>query len=484
MILLLALPLVMAATPAGPCFRDALGETCAVSSERAASGRTRLWLQRGDRSWSAEVGDTVIVEATSALALPGLRFERALMPAAGLFLYRATDGDALQTAARLAGHVGRDGVRGVGPELWLAHFKYEFPETDPNDPLFGGQWYFDNIRAKAGWKRHVGSADVEIAVIDDGCDLQHVDLRNKLLPGRDVVDQDDDPSFTPNEAGNGHGTACAGLVAASTNNGAGIAGVCPECSLRCVKLIAPRGAMVPVSADVDAFNFVLQSGAQVASNSWGFGPTVPAPAELVTAITTVLRDGREGKGTVVVFASGNDDGVIGADQVAAIPGVIAVGSVNLFDQLTPYSNRGPSLALVAPAGTVTLDPTGAEGQDPGDTTDSFGGTSSACPIVAGAVGLMLSKKPSLTAAEVKQVLMATARRAPYARPDDAGHDDRYGRGVLNVDAALEALEEPPAPITVPTASLEGPAVKGCGCGSVDGLAFVLAALVLRRRRVA
>lgn len=463
------------------CFIDAAGESCAATLESTSSGRTRVVVTRGERTFEAEVGDTVIVESDARLELPGLTFVRALLPAAGLWLYRAENGDALGAAAALSSRVGHDGVRGIGPDLWLRHFKYEFPETAPNDPLFGGQWYLDNIRARAGWKRGVGAPSVEIAVIDDGCDLQHVDLRDKLLPGRDVVDQDDDPSFTPNEPGNGHGTACAGLVAATTNNDAGIAGVCPECRLRCVKLIAPRGASVPVSADVDAFDFVLQSGVQVASNSWGFGPTVPAPAPLVTAIKTVLREGRGGRGTVVVFASGNDDGVIGADQVAAIEGVIAVGSTNLFDELTPYSNRGPSLALVAPAGTVTLDPTGPEGQDPGDTTTSFGGTSSACPIVSGAVGLILSKKPELTAAEVKQLLMTTARRAPFARPDDAGHDDRYGHGVLNIDAALEAITDP---VTLPAATLDGPAVRGCGCAALDGAWFGLALLLISRRRSA
>ncbi len=477
--LLLASLLMMGAEPeASRCFVDSLGSLCAVPLETGESGRVRVLLTRGERRFEAELSDMVIVEADEALALPGLTFARTLFIGAGLHLYRADSGDALRTAAALASRVGRDGVRGIGPDLWLQHFKYDFPQTPPNDPFFGGQWYFDNIRAKAAWKRSVGASSVEIAVIDDGCDLQHADLRAKLLPGRDVVDQDDDPSFTPGEPGNGHGTACAGLVAASTNNGTGIAGVCPECKLRCVKLIAPRSAMTPVSADVDAFNFVLQSGAQIASNSWGFGPTTPAPAALVTAMRTVIRDGRGGKGTVVVFASGNDNGVIGADQVAAVEGVIAVGSVNIFDELTPYSNRGPSLALVAPAGTVTLDPTGAEGSDPGDVTDSFGGTSSACPIVSGAVGLMLSKKPELTAVEVKRVLMQTARRAPFARPDDAGHDDQYGHGVLNIDAALEALTDP---VTIPVATLDGPAA-GCGCSSADAAWFVLAALLLRRRQ--
>lgn len=472
------------AAPETRCFVDLLGRHCASPLESNGSGRARWSVTQGGRTFEAEVADQLIIDAASPPTLPGVTFVRTIFPAAGLHLYRADQGDGMSAASQLAAFVGRDGIRGIGPDLWLEHRRLDFPQTNPNDTLFGGQWYFDNIRAKSAWKQTIGSPTVEIAVIDDGCDLQHVDLRGKLLPGRDVVDQDDDPSFTPNEPGNGHGTACAGLVAATTNNNAGIAGVCPECKLRCVKLIAPRGAMVPVSADADAFAFVMSSRVQIASNSWGFGPNVPAPAALVSAMTTVIREGRDGKGTVVVFASGNDDGVIGADQVAAVEGVIAVGSVNLFDELTPYSNRGPMLAIVAPAGTVTLDPTGAEGSEPGDTTTSFGGTSSACPIVAGAVGLLLSKKPELTAAEVKDILKRTARRAPFAKPDDAGHDDRYGNGVLNIDAALTALDAPPDPVTIPAAMIDGPAAKGCGCSSLDVAWLGLAMLLLRRRQVA
>ncbi|MGV3623632.1 MAG: S8 family serine peptidase [Archangium sp.] len=470
------------ATPESRCFVDSLGRHCASPLESTASGRTRWLVTHGGRTFEAEVADQLLIDADAPPTLPGVTFVRTIFAEAGLHLYRADDGDAMGAASRLASFVGSHGLRGVGPDLFLEHRRLDFPQTNPNDTLFGGQWYFDNIRAKAAWKQTIGSSSVEIAVIDDGCDLQHVDLRDKLLPGRDVVDQDDDPSFTPNEPGNGHGTACAGLVAASTNNGAGIAGVCPECRLRCVKLIAPRSAMTPVSADADAFSFVFSSRVQVASNSWGFGPNVPAPAALVTAMRKVITEGRDGKGTVVVFASGNDDGVVGADQVAAVEGVIAVGSVNLFDELTPYSNRGPSLALVAPAGTVTLDPTGAEGSDPGDTTTSFGGTSSACPIVAGAVGLMLSKRPELTATEVKDILKRTARRAPFAQPDENGHDDRYGHGVLDINAALLALDE--APVSIPVATLDGPAAKGCGCSSLEVAWAGLALLLLRRRQVA
>ena len=80
-----------------------------------------------------------------------------------------------------------------------------------------------------------------------------LDIDVRLLPGMDAISMDDDPSFVPNLQGNSHGTACAALVAARTDNGIGVAGACPECTMRCVRLIPNDMMPVPISADVAAF---------------------------------------------------------------------------------------------------------------------------------------------------------------------------------------------------------------------------------------
>jgi len=101
-----------------------------------------------------------------------------------------------------------------------------------------------------------------------------------------VVSGDDDPSPVPTEVGAEHGTSCAGLVAASTNNGEGIAGACPECRMRCVRLLSDDP--VPLGADVEAFDFAFQTDAAVVSNSWGFVDPIPVPAMLEDAINNVF----------------------------------------------------------------------------------------------------------------------------------------------------------------------------------------------------
>src|SRR5690606_17456671 len=148
----------------------------------------------------------------------------------------------------------------------------------PTDPRWGGQWYFQNLGMPEAWGITRGAPSTSIVVVDTGCDLGHPDLEGKLDPGRDVVDGDDDPSFVPGEPGAAHGTACAGLIAAETDNDEGIAGGCPECRLRCVRMLSEQGT--PISADVEAFQFALEVDAAVVSNSWGFVDPIPAPAPL------------------------------------------------------------------------------------------------------------------------------------------------------------------------------------------------------------
>jgi serine protease len=268
--------------------------------------------------------------------------------------------------------------------------------------------------------------------------MQHPDLQANLSGGTDVVDSDDDPSYQPNTKGNAHGTECAGLIAAQANNDIGIVGVCPECSLQCVRLLPAQGKAVPVSADLQAFDYALSAGAAVVSNSWGFAEVQPVPAPIRSLIEKLYSDGRDGRGTLVVFAAGNENRMLGADELEAIPGVLTVGATNNFDEATSFSNYGPSVDLVSPTGTVTTDISGADGDNDGDYTDLFGGTSSACPLAAGIAGLVMTANPALSAREVEQLLISTTRSAPYSTPDANGHDPIYGFGIIDPGAALRA----------------------------------------------
>lgn len=350
--------------------------------------------------------------------------------------------DGLQVSLRLRGHVGSS-LRAVIPDIHIPHAISSI-RIPPDDPRYAAQWYFERIDLEAAWRLETGREDVSIVVVDNGCDALHPDLVDKLDPGRDVIDGDDDPSFEPGVSGNEHGTACAGLVGATSDNGIGIAGACPNCRVRCVRLLSDDPASTPLSADVAAFEFALDVGADVVSNSWGFAAPITVPGPLRAIIEEALRSGRDGAGLVVVFAAGNDNRTIGDDELQAIPGVITVGATNNFDESTAFSNRGRSVDVVAPTGTLTTDVSGGDGESPGDYTSRFGGTSSACPVVAGIAGLLVSADADVTAAEVRDLLTTTAAQSFFATPGPDGHDDRYGFGLVRPEAALRALLDLPS----------------------------------------
>ncbi len=401
--------------------------------------------------------------ARAEMARLGLVPDRALMPSAGLWRVRdARGGDGLDTAARLAPLVGPAGpLREAVPDLRLVHRAAGRRETPPDDPRYRGQWYLDRIDIADAWSLSDGDPSVTVVVVDNGCDLVHPDLAAKLDPGRDTLDGDDDPSAVRGGPGTEHGTACAGLVAAATDNGEGIAGTCPECRLRCVRLLPDDERPTPISADVEAFTFALETDAAVVSNSWGFVEAIPAPGPLATAIGEVYDRGRGGKGALVLFAAGNEDREVRDDELLGVRGVIGVGALNIFDEATVFTNHGATVDVSAPAGTITTDVSGPGGGDPGDYTTHFGGTSSAAPVAAGVAGLLVSAAPALRASELERILIETARPAPYAQPDARGHDRTYGWGIVDPARAIRratGVPETPPDAAVPDAALADAAV--------------------------
>ena len=394
-----------------------------------------------DRTALVEIEPRLAPEATQADGVLGglsARVVRPLMPSIGLWLVEDTaGGDGLDLAARLAEpSLASRGIRQAFPNVYLRHRRLD--AFTPNDPKLSGQWYFDKLAMTDAWGIERGSSASSIVVVDTGCDLQHPDLVSKLDPGRDVVDQDDDPSCVPTEAGAAHGTSCAGLVGAATDNGIGIAGGCPDCRVRCVRLLTDPATPVPATADVDAFQFALDVDAAVVSNSWGFVDPIPVPQPLADAINNVFDNGRGGKGALVLFAAGNDDRELADDELEAVRGVFAIGAINNLDDKTPFTNRGNCLDLVAYTGTLTTDISGPDGEDPGDYTSLFGGTSSACPVAAGIAGLLASAATTQTSADLYQLMIDTARPAPYAVPDANGHDPIFGFGIIDPVAALRS----------------------------------------------
>jgi subtilisin family serine protease len=337
--------------------------------------------------------------------------------------------------------------------------------TMPNDPYFANQWALNNtgqnggtigadIAAPLAWDISTGNNTVTIAIIDEGVDINHFDLSGKFVTGYDAIDGDDNQQ--PN-TWDGHGTACAGIAAAASNNSTGVAGVAWGCRIMPIRIAytVSSGSDWTTENTWIALGILtaVSRGADVLSNSWGGG----APSNFVTnAIQSAKANGRNGLGCVVVFASGNDNTAV--QYPATLTEVIAVGATNNQDRrCSPTdwgtgqgSNFGTALDVVAPGnGIWTTDITGAGGYNSGSIADGdaaghyyndFGGTSAATPHVAGLAGLMLSYKPELTANEVQQIIQNTAEDQVGSTTEDiAGWDQYMGWGRINAHNALTEI---------------------------------------------
>lgn len=314
------------------------------------------------------------------------------------------------------------------------------------DPLLGQQYAMTLIKAKQAWKCVHGSQAIKIAILDEGVDTKHEDLRHAIAGGYDGCDND---NFQEPNAWDGHGTACAGLAAATPNNLKGIRGVAGGCSLLAVRIAYSNG---PDSGWVTGNSWIARSvdwawqhGADVLSNSWGGG--APSNA-IILAFERARTLGRQGKGCVIVVAAGNGSGAVSFP--ATLPNVLAVSATNEKDEFKTKtssdgeywwgSNFGPEVDISAPGvHNYTTDITGAGGYNPaGHYYSKFNGTSSSTPLVAGAAALLLSANPGLTEARVRQILCSTADQVgPY--PYVNGRNDRYGHGRLNVHAAVRKV---------------------------------------------
>jgi subtilisin family serine protease len=278
---------------------------------------------------------------------------------------------------------------------------------------------------------------VKVAIIDDALDTMHEDLKGAVVRTYDVETGQED--VTPVGYDMNHGTEVTGLIAA-TSNRLGITGVAPQVEVYFIKM--PFDRTTTISMVVEAIEKAKEWQVDVLNCSWGTG-------DVDISVADALRDlaihGRHGKGTVIVFASGNEGGPIGHDE-SSLDEVLAVGATNIKNERSYYSNYGDALDVMAPGGEwvglTTLDQMGEKGSAFGDNNyleydeyRAFGGTSAAAPIVSGVAALILQANPALRREEVFEILRRTADKVgdePYID----GHNPMYGYGKINVARAL------------------------------------------------
>lgn len=334
------------------------------------------------------------------------------------------------------------------------HFVYA-SQTLPNDPDWPLQWGPERIDAPYAWDITTGSSGatvpvVIVAVIDTGIDYSHPDLNdNYLARGYDWVNDDDDPMDD-----NGHGTHCAGIIGAEGNNGQGIAGMNWETNIIAEKVLDSNGggnAWDVASGIVHARN----NGAKIISMSLGG----PDNEHIYQAVKFAYN-----QGCLLVAASGNDDTDVSFP--AKYDEVIAVGAINQnddrcteddWDPLHQWagqqgSNYGNELELMAPGDYIySTMPTyhvtlndyenypWNQGNNFQQDYDYMGGTSMACPHVAGVAALMWTISPELANEEIRCILRETAEdQVGDPTEDTPGWDQFYGHGLVDAYEAVSA----------------------------------------------
>jgi len=427
-----------------------------------------------DRGVLVRLSGTPGTSPADLLAPTGLEVVRQLDRYGELFLCRAEDAMGALAASREASRL--DTVIWALPDFLVPIEFY----LQPNDTYYDEQWYHyqssgAHIHSEEAWDVTTGDTQVIVSVIDTGLDEDHPDFAStNIVTGYDLPGNDSDPT-PPADAMNAHGTCCSGEVAASIDNNEGMAGTCPGCSLMGIRMMDGWASMTEISDGYLAIEYATDNGAWVLSNSWGINQSATSQVDMqpfYDAVLDAVTNGRGGLGAVVLFASGNDGVAIGADELANMPEVMAVGGTDHTDTRVDYSNYGSNLSVVAPTGgsgsgdpqILTTDTIGDRGfsrdgtfwaplmqgwdydtgqpepDSTGNYTRYFNGTSAACPIAAGVVGLVFSANPALTGAEARFVVEQTADKVGGVSYGTDGHHDYYGYGRVNAGRAARAAE--------------------------------------------
>jgi len=349
-----------------------------------------------------------------------------------------------EVLALIANLAKRIDVKWCEPDM-LSDYK-----TD--NPLYSWQYYLKNtgqsggkqgidINIEPAWESVQGGSDVVVAVIDTGVDNNHEDMQGCVLNGYTAGGNNSAGApINPSEkVPKAHGICCAGIIGALNNN-VGIRGIASGVKILPVNIfphyasIHNRAGAVSSSEIASAIYWAYPK-ADVLSCSWGGGSFSNA---IVDAINSAQKHGREGKGTVVVFSSGNKNEIDLSDSLSfpgSLKNVLTVGAIDNKGEKSWYSKFGSALNVVAPGDDiVTLDRMGSLGYSNGNYMYVFGGTSAACPQVAGIAALMISKNRELTEKQIREIIQNTARDL-----GDKGFDIKYGHGLVDAAAAINAV---------------------------------------------
>jgi subtilisin family serine protease len=319
-------------------------------------------------------------------------------------------------------------------------------QVEPNDPRYAEQWNMTHIGMPKAWTIVTDTSSLTIAILDTGIKTNHPDLQHQLWTNPGEIEAngvDDDGNgfvddlhgwhfyqvyangmampFQNSDIGdhNGHGSHVAGIIAASGNNGIGVAGVAWKARLMVLRILDDDAAGWE-SDVIRGLQYAVANGARVINLSLGLAERTPALEAAVAAAAA--------QDVLLVAAAGNGGGNV--LYPAAFPSVLSVSASDRQDRRADFGAYGPSLDLLAPGVDIISTWNGVP-------YFSRSGTSMAAPHATGVAALLWARMPAATARDVGTCLMLTATDVEIP-----GRDDETGWGVLNAERAVQGCAKP------------------------------------------
>jgi len=397
----------------------------------------------------------------------------------------------------------------------MPNYRIPVLSTVPNDPYMFQEWFIDDggfadIRLPLAWDLERGDSSIAIAIVDTGVDTTHPDLASKIwhnageIPGNGIDDdgngliddfegwdfgtndKDPKPEPTPEPFLDGtidvgfHGTFCAGLAAAATNNDEGIASSGWNCKIMALKASNPDSGGITSDGIAGAVAYAADKGASVISMSFG-APGQPGVPEFFQALIDMATH----EGSLCVAAAGNDGNNVKV-YPAACERVLAVGATNSQNARASFSSYGSWVDVAAPGESMwssicqnytfsDMDYLYYEFFFNWDTFNPYmegDGTSFSCPLTAGVCGLVRHRFPSLTPLLVAQHVIATGDVVAYDHP--IGVKVNAQRALTTIPTAVE---DDPSASRAPALVL---AAAPNPTGGVSSIRFVLPAQATTR----
>lgn len=284
----------------------------------------------------------------------------------------------------------------------------------PNDPGFTDEeeaWYFPCVRAYGAWDREMGSDSLIVAIIDNGFDLSHPELKDRVIDQYNVLTRE---HRVYSDKANPHGTHVAATAVGAANNSAGVSGIAPRCRLMAIQVADEAGQMSTTSV-MDGVIYAILHGAKVINLSLGANMVSMkafSEADQVNIMNSFgIEEAKvwdkiyamaEQYGATVVLAGGNDSVLIGLDPMQRSSRAIKVSAIDSELAVADFSNYGHMSTISAPGVKIY-------NAFPNAQYEAINGTSMAAPIVTGGIALIKSKYPQLSTGQIAELIRHTGQ---------------------------------------------------------------------------